>query len=93
LTFDLIFLSIAVLLLAQTDPAQPTLPQQSQSATIQEPTLKNANANQSGWLVVAGIAGIAGCVGFVTLRHKHQVALKTNKNLQEGAPEEDTYFG
>jgi hypothetical protein len=91
LTLDLIFLTIAVLLLAQTNSVQPSISHPTQSTPLQEPRLQNAS--KSGWWIVAGVAGGVGCIGFAILQHKRQTALRTTRNLQEMTPEEDTYFG
>ncbi|MBE9224643.1 hypothetical protein IQ264_04050 [Phormidium sp. LEGE 05292] len=89
LIFDLIFLTIAIVLLAQPNFVQPITseraqnPQASQLENVQKPR----------WLVFATVAGVVGCIGLVALRQKHQAAMRKNPDSKENTAAEDTYFG
>lgn len=94
LIFDLLFFTIAVALLAQTNSAQTNVLQlqsQPQSTPLQASKLEVTN--KSGWLSFTSLASLAGLVGLATLEHQRRTALKKNSDSQNNAPDQENYFG
>lgn len=94
LALNLLFLTTAVAILAQTNSAQTNVLQlqsQPQSTPLQASKLEMAD--KLGWLVFTGLTGLAGLVGLATLEHKRRTTLKKNSDFQNTAPDEENYFG